>query len=132
MEAQRNTFELARRLAKDAPGPVRLLAAEALLAANPADTDGLDVLRGLGRQSNREIALALARVLQTYLHQDMGLPPGGLTAKSKEAGEVARRVLQWATGKGASAAPPLAPTPGIVAPGLPPKSVPAKGPVKLW
>lgn len=80
----------------DQPGPVRLLAAEALLAANPLDPDGQDVLRGLARQPNRELALAVAAVLQQRLGVDVGLPSGPLAANSRPAGEVAKRVLQWA------------------------------------
>lgn len=80
----------------DQPGPVRLLAAEALLAANPNDPDGQDVLRGLARQPNREMALAVAAVLQQRLGVDVGLPTGPLAANSRPAGEVAKRVLQWA------------------------------------
>src|SRR5262249_2529262 len=41
----------------DQPGPIRLFAAEVLLRANPEDTDGVDVLRGLARQPNRELAV---------------------------------------------------------------------------
>jgi hypothetical protein len=86
------------------PGPIRLLAAEALLLRNPTDPDGLDALRGLARTPNREMALSIARVLQSVLRIDVGLPlQVPLPAKSKQAGEVARRVLAWATG--ATAAP---------------------------
>ncbi|MGL6073696.1 MAG: hypothetical protein ACRC8S_05990 [Fimbriiglobus sp.] len=83
----------------DQPGPVRLLAAEMLLAWNKDNPDALDVLRGLGRQSNRETALAIARLLQKYLHVDMGLPTGGAATNTKQAAEVTKRVLMWASGK---------------------------------
>ena len=83
----------------DQPGPLRMVAAEMLLAWNPANPDAIDVLRGLGRQSNRETALAIARLLQKYLRLDMGLPAGPLSPTSKPAAEVAKRVLTWATGR---------------------------------
>ncbi|MGL6096685.1 MAG: hypothetical protein ACRC7O_12925, partial [Fimbriiglobus sp.] len=94
------TPELLDRLTdSDQPGPVRLLAAEVLLAANPEHPDALDVLRGLGRQPNRDTALTIARILQTYLNLDMGLPAEGKVPRaSKVAVEAARRVLMWATG----------------------------------
>jgi hypothetical protein len=115
------TPELLDRMSNsDQPGPIRLLAAEALLAANPADPDGIDVLRGLGRQSNREMALAIARILQTHLKLDLGLPAEGIELKTKQAGEVARRVLQWAVGRTEGIATP---TPGLGLAGLPPQPV---------
>lgn len=128
------TPELLDRMTNaDQPGPVRLLAAEALLAADPTDPDGLDVLRGLGRQSNREMALAIARILQSYLGLDMGLPADGLELKTKQAGEVARRVFQWAIGR------PIGPdgqagVPSPVGlPALPPQAGPAAArPKKAW
>lgn len=83
----------------DQPGPIRLLAAEAMLSHNPAHPVAIDVLRGLGRQSHRETALAIARLLQTYLGLDMELPDGPVAANSKTATEAAKRVLHWATGK---------------------------------
>src|SRR5690606_25445714 len=59
-----------------------------------------DVLRGLGRQSHRETVLTIARLLQTYLGVDVGLPDGPpLAANSKAAAEAAKRVFQWATGR---------------------------------
>ena len=88
----------------DQPGAVRVLAAEMLLAWNPANPDAIDVLRGLGRQPNRETALVIARLVQDYLRLDMGLPAGTVAINSKSAAEVARRVLQWATGRTNAAA----------------------------
>ena len=91
--------QLDRMTDVDQPGPVRLLAAEVLLAANPDHPDALDVLRGLGRQPNRDTALVIARILQLYLRLDMGLPEDGKVAPaSKVAAEAAKRVLMWATG----------------------------------
>ena len=92
----------------DQPGALRILAAEMLLAWNPANPDAIDVLRGLGRQPNRETALVIARLVQDYLRLDMGLPGGVMATNSKAAAEVARRVLQWATGR-ANATPDAVP-----------------------
>jgi hypothetical protein len=84
----------------DQPGPVRLLAAEMMLAHDATDPVAIDVLRGLGRQSHRETVLTIAHLLQTYLGVDVGLPDGPpLAANSKAAAEAAKRVFQWATGK---------------------------------
>lgn len=97
------------------PAPIRLFAAELMLQQNPHDPDGVDVLRGLARQPNREMALSVAAVLQNVLGLDLGLPPGEMPlATSKVAAEVARRVLLWANGASADA---LRPTPGPM-PGL--------------
>ena len=91
--------QLDRMTDPDQPGPVRLLAAEALLAANPGHADAVGVLRGLGRQPNRETALTIARILQTHLGMDMGLPNDGeILPTGKTATEAAKRVLAWATG----------------------------------
>jgi hypothetical protein len=90
----------------DQPGPLRILAAEMLLTWNPNNPDAIDVLRGLGRQSNRETVLAIARLLQKYLHLDMGLTPGSTQANTKQAAEVAKRVFTWATGKNTPPIPP--------------------------
>ncbi len=83
----------------DQPGPVRLLAAELMLAADPTDAEAIDVLRGLGRQPNRETAITIARLLQAYLGLDLGLPAGPIAAQSRPAAEVAKRVLAWATAR---------------------------------
>jgi hypothetical protein len=94
----------------DQPGPIRLFAAEQMLRINPHDPDGVDVLRGLARQPNREMALAVAGVLQNVLGLDLGLPAGELPpAGSKTAADVARRVLMWANGASPDM---LRPTPG--------------------
>lgn len=91
---------LDRMTSTELPGPVRLMAAEILIADDRENADGLDVLRGLGRQQNREIALSIARILQTYLGMDMGLPHDvELALHSKQAGEVVRKVVSWASGK---------------------------------
>jgi hypothetical protein len=81
------------------PGPIRLFAAELMLKINPHDPDGVDVLRGLARQQNREMAVRVAAVLQNVLGLDLGLPPGELPQpNSKPAADVARRVVAWANG----------------------------------
>ncbi len=94
----------------DQPGPIRLFAAEQMLRINPHDPDGVDVLRGLARQPNREMALSVASVLQNVLGVDLGLPPGELPpTNSKLAADVTRRVLLWANGANPDL---LRPTPG--------------------
>jgi len=83
----------------DQPGPMRLFAAELMLRINPHDPDGIDVLRGLARQPNRELAVQVAAVLQNVLGLNIGLPEGELPASnSKQASDLARRVLAWANG----------------------------------
>ena len=83
----------------DQPGPIRLFAAELMLRINPHDPDGVDVLRGLSRQPNREMALRVAAVLQNVLGLEVGLPPGELpAANSKPAADIARKVVAWANG----------------------------------
>ena len=103
------TPELLDRMTdSDQPGPLRVLAAEILLGWNPSNADAIDVLRGLGRQANRETALVIARLLQTYLRVEVGLPSAGLPVGSKHAAEVARRVFQWATARQGAAGQPVA------------------------
>lgn len=94
----------------DQPGPIRLFAAELMLRINPHDPDGVDVLRGLARQPNREMAVRVAAVLQNVLGLDLGLSPGELPApNSKPAADVARRVVAWANGANPDV---FRPTPG--------------------
>ena len=95
----------------DQPGPMRLFAAEVMLRTNPNDPDGVDVLRGLARQPNRELAVQIGGILQNVLGLELGLPAGGgLPApNTKLAADVARRVQAWANG----ATPDMIrPTPG--------------------
>lgn len=104
------------------PSPMRLFAAEVMLQANPNDPDGVDVLRGLARQPNRELAVQIGAILQNVLGLEIGMPAGGLlpAPNSKPAADVARRVLAWANG----ATPDMIrPTPGPQ-PGLKPASRP--------
>ncbi len=83
----------------DQPGPMRLFAAELMLRINPHDPDGIDVLRGLARQPNREMAVQVAAVLQSVLGLNVGLTEGDLPApNTKQAADLARRVLGWANG----------------------------------
>ena len=49
----------------DQPGPMRLFAAELMLRINPHDPDGIDVLRGLARQPNREMACEVSTRCRT-------------------------------------------------------------------
>ena len=84
----------------DQPGPMRLFAAEVMLRANPNDPDGVDVLRGLARQPNRELAVQIGGILQNVLGLQLGLPGGGQlpAPNSKPAADIARKVLAWANG----------------------------------
>jgi hypothetical protein len=105
----------------DQPGSMRLFAAELMLRINPHDPDGVDVLRGLARQPNREMAVQVAAVLQNVLGLDLGLPPGELPPpNSKAAADATRRVVAWANGANPDV---LRPTPGPK-PGLKPGSRP--------
>lgn len=81
----------------DQPSPVRLIAVEVMLATNPEDVTALDVLRGLGRQQNRETGLAIARVLQKYCGVAFGLPATGASIKQQT--DAVQRVYRWATSK---------------------------------
>jgi hypothetical protein len=107
------------------PGPIRLFAAELMLKINPHDPDGVDVLRGLARQQNREMAVRVAAVLQNVLGLDLGLPPGELPQpNTKPAADVARRVVAWANGANPDVFRPTPGPRGGVKPGSRP---PAKG-----
>ena len=122
------TPELLDRMSNaDQPGPVRLLAAEAMLSVDPYHPDGLDVLRGLGRQPNREMALAIAGILQNRLGIDMGLPGETIAATSKPAGEVAKRVMAWAVSRGGERRT-ATPTPEM---GYPPRGSGQQKPLNL-
>src|SRR4029079_16725241 len=74
-------------------------AAELMLRINPHDPDGIDVLRGLARQPNREMAVQVAAVLQNVLGLQLGLTEGELPLpNTKQAADIARSVLAWANG----------------------------------
>ncbi|MBY0233301.1 MAG: HEAT repeat domain-containing protein, partial [Gemmataceae bacterium] len=80
------------------PAPVRLIGVEALLSrAN--SPEAVAALHELARLPNREIALATADVVQRRLGIEMGLARGQALpgVQTRQAAEVARRVLVWAT-----------------------------------
>jgi HEAT repeat protein len=79
------------------PAPLRLLAAESLLA-RAEHAEALTALRDLARLPNREIAVATAEVIQRRLGVDLGLPVGQPLppVHSRQAAEVTRRVMGWA------------------------------------
>jgi len=80
-----------------APAPVRLIAVETLLAQGDS-LEAVAALHELARLPNREIALATAEVVQRRLGIDMGLPRAQPLPpiQSRQAADVARRVLVWA------------------------------------
>jgi HEAT repeats len=93
------------------PAPLRLLAAEALLE-NGEHAGALAALQEVARLPNREIALAIAGLLQRRMGMDFGLalnepvPP----SNSRYAAEITRRVMQWAA---SDAAELLSERPGL-------------------
>ncbi len=80
------------------PAPLRLLAAEALLADGTTHPAAVTALRDLARLPNREIALEAADVVQRRLGIDLGLALGEALPPnhSRQAIEVTRRLMQWA------------------------------------
>ncbi len=80
------------------PAPLRLLAAEALLA-DTQHPEAVAALRDIARLPNREIALSTAEVIQRRLGVDLGLAVGQPLPPvySRQAAEVTRRVMAWAT-----------------------------------
>jgi HEAT repeat protein len=89
---------LRQLLSSTTPAPVRLLAADSLLVAGPCP-EAVTALQELARLPNREIALSTADVVQRRLGEDLGLPRGQALppVQSRQAAEVARRVLIWST-----------------------------------
>src|SRR5262249_8788533 len=85
-------------IAPATPALLRLQAAESLLAAGP-HPKAVGTLYDVARLPNREIALATAEVVQRCLGVDLGLPHGQPipAVNSRQAAEVTRRVLLWAT-----------------------------------
>lgn len=79
------------------PAPLRLIGVEALLDQGHSP-EALAALHELARMPNREIALGIAQVAQRRLGVDLGLPRDRPLPPlhSREAAEVARRVLIWA------------------------------------
>jgi hypothetical protein len=108
-------------LAHDQPVPLRLLAADAILAVGP-DCAATATLHEIARRPNREIALAVAQVVQRRLDTDLGvrspLPP----VHSRQAAEITRRVMEWAVSE-----PPES---DILVPGSDPPS--AAAPASEW
>lgn len=89
--------DLLRQLIDSAnPAPLRLIAVEALLEQGHS-TEAVAALHELARMPNREIALGIAQVVQRRLGVDLGLPRDRSLPplNSREAAEVARRVLVW-------------------------------------
>ncbi len=76
---------------------LRLLAAGSLLKVGPHPA-AVETLRELAKLPNREMTLAAAQIIQQHLRIDMGLAIAGELPdpQSKQAAEVARRVLRWA------------------------------------
>jgi hypothetical protein len=80
------------------PAPLRLIAAEALLAEGK-HTAAVAALKEVARLPNREIALATAEIVQRRLGMDLGLSLGQPLppVQSRQAADVTRRVMTWAT-----------------------------------
>jgi hypothetical protein len=88
---------LRRLLDPSNPAPLRLIAVEALLNRGQSP-EAMAALHDLARLPNREIALGIADVVQRRLGLDLGLPRGQPLPPlhSRQAADVARRVLAWA------------------------------------
>jgi hypothetical protein len=83
-------------LASDQPTALRLLAADAILSVGRHEK-AEETLRAIARLPNREITLAVAQMLQKRLGVDVGLNlPKPPAVQSRQAAEIARRVMQWA------------------------------------
>lgn len=80
------------------PAPLRLMAADALLAEGQ-HPGAVTALRDVGRLPNREIGLATAQVVQRRLGVDLGLTVTGPlpSLHTRQAAEVTRRVMAWAS-----------------------------------
>ena len=97
------TQELLDRMTDpDQPSAIRLLAVTILLEGDPTDAAALDVLRGLGRQTNRDTAVAIARILQKHLGMEFGVPAPGVPLAIKQTAEITQRVQRWALTKTSS------------------------------
>jgi hypothetical protein len=117
--------DLKRLIDPSMPAPVRIIAAEALLAED-ASVEATSALHDLARLPNREIALSTAEVVQKRLGIDMGLQRGQPLppVQSRAAADVARRLLLWANHHEVEEQAPVAPPPP------PPVSPPAQVPVR--
>lgn len=80
------------------PGPLRLIAAEEILADGPNE-QAVSALRDIARMPNREMALAAADVVQRRLAVDLGLALGQPlpAVHSRQAAEIIRRLMKWAS-----------------------------------
>ena len=93
---------LDRLLDSSNPAPLRLIASETILvdhATGLRHEAAVTALRDLARLPNREIALATAEVIQRRLGVDLGLGLGQPLPPihSRQAAELTRRVMLWAT-----------------------------------
>jgi len=88
----------ARLIGPTSPTMLRVIAAGSLLSER-SNPEAIGVLRAAAKQPNREIALAAAGMIQRFLGVDMGLPVGRPlpAANTREAAEVTRKVLSWAS-----------------------------------
>jgi HEAT repeat protein len=86
------------------PAPLRLIAAEAFLEQGHS-LEAVATLHDLARLPNREIALGIAQVVQRRLGTDLGLATDQPlpSLHSRQAADVARRVLVWAAHQGGTA-----------------------------
>jgi hypothetical protein len=83
-------------LSSDQPVALRLLATDAILSSG-RNAKAEETLRSVAKLPNREITLVVAQMLQKRLGVDVGMnlqkPPA---VQSRQAAEIARRVMQWA------------------------------------
>jgi len=97
-QAREVSAEVARSLLSSSnPAPLRLLAIETLLAKGQSG-EAVAALTDLARLPNREIALAVAEVVQRRLGVDLGVPRDQTLppVHSRQAAEIVRRLLVWA------------------------------------
>ncbi len=94
---QLSAGQLEKLLGSANPAPLRLMAAESLLAQG-SHAGASAALHDLARLPNREIALATADVVQRRLGVDLGLALGQPRPPlhSRQAADVTRRVMAWA------------------------------------
>jgi hypothetical protein len=91
--------QLERLMEPNQPGPLQLLAIEAILKEKQ-DERAIELLREIAKQPNRVLALAAAGVVQKCLQIDLGMPLGNPpAANTREAAEIIRRLMRWATRK---------------------------------
>jgi hypothetical protein len=93
---------LERMLDSSNPAPLRMIAIESVLAEQsdgPLHDAAVTALRDLARLPNRELALTTAVLIQRRLGVDLGLGLGQPLPPihSRQAAEITRRVMMWAT-----------------------------------